>query len=399
MRGRRAARAVKQRLTGGQSGRLQSLGHDHDRGHRTYVEQIGAGGELWLRTKPFSVPPNYELQQCLRTFSHIVERLELDVRAQVLDVGCGPGWLSEYLARCGYWVTGVDISEDMIRVAEERIAAIDTPIADGMNAVAEFHAMPVQQMPWSARFDGAVLFDAMHHFHDEVETLGVIHRTLVPGGRIFIHEGVRPPPGSEAERNLIAEMETFGTLESPFDPEYLEEVVRRAGFVDIQRFAAVDDLFDLSRPKEALQRLEHQLNYPDLNTVLARKPSPGSVDGSRFKGRIASNGSPERRAGELVVRLEVTNEGPAYWPSAKEFPYPNGAVMVGPYVPSASGRAELPRTPLPHGVSPGQTVGLSVVLPEAALAEAEHLTIELVREGIAWFGDLGSEPLVVPIPH
>ena len=38
----------------------------------------------------------------------------------------------------------------------------------------------------------------MHHFDDEVETLRVIRRTLVPGGRIFIHEGVRPRRGRRA---------------------------------------------------------------------------------------------------------------------------------------------------------------------------------------------------------
>jgi SAM-dependent methyltransferase len=400
VRGRRAARAVKQRLTGRQAGRLASLGHDHDRGHRTYVEQIGPGGELWLRTKPFSVPPSYELAQCLRTFSHMVERLGLGVRAQVLDVGCGPGWLSEYLARCGYWVTGVDISEDMVRVAGERVAAIDAPIAEGMNAYAEFHALPVQEMPWTERFDGAVLFDAMHHFHDELETLQVIRRTLVPGGRVFIHEGVRPPPGSEAEQNLIAEMETYGTLESPFDPDYLEEVLRRAGFVEIQRFAAVDDLFDLSRPKEALRRLERQLRYPDLNTVLARRPLSGNADGAAFQARIAWNGAAERRDGEVVIWLEVTNDGQAFWPSETNFPFPEGTVMVGPYLGQAGpDRVELPRTPLPHGVRPGETVSIAVIVPAEALGAADRVTIDLVREGIAWFGELGTEPVAVPIPR
>ena len=51
-------------------------------------------------------------------------------------------------------------------------------------------------MPWSSRFDAAILYDTMHHFDNEVETLKVIRRTLVPGGQLFIHEGVLPPKGS-----------------------------------------------------------------------------------------------------------------------------------------------------------------------------------------------------------
>ena len=54
---------------------------------------------MWLRTKPFSAPPNEELPRCLHTFAHIVQLMQLGLRSQVLDVGCGPGWLSEFLAR------------------------------------------------------------------------------------------------------------------------------------------------------------------------------------------------------------------------------------------------------------------------------------------------------------
>ncbi|MGH3028933.1 MAG: class I SAM-dependent methyltransferase, partial [Gaiellaceae bacterium] len=143
-------------------GRLPSLGQDYNEAHRRYVERVGEAAELWLRTKPFSAPPGRELVECLRVFSHIVAQLDLGVRAQVLDVGCGPGWLSELLARCGYAVTGVDVSEDMVGIARERIAAIDAPIGQGVEPLAEFHAMPVLDLPWRNRFDAAVLYDAMH---------------------------------------------------------------------------------------------------------------------------------------------------------------------------------------------------------------------------------------------
>ncbi len=173
-------------------GRLPSLGQDFAEGHRSYVRHLGPAAELWLRTKPFSAPAERELAECLRTFAHIVDQLDLGLRDQVLDVGCGPGWLSEFLARCGYAVTGVDVSEDMVEIARGRVAAIAEQVGVGIGPVAEFHAMPVLELPWRARFEAAILYDAMHHLDDEVATLEVIRRTLVPGGRIFIHEGVRP---------------------------------------------------------------------------------------------------------------------------------------------------------------------------------------------------------------
>jgi SAM-dependent methyltransferase len=152
-------------------GRLGDLGQDYDRGHLTYVEQLTPAERLWLRTKPFGAPPNEELPRCLRTFAHVVELMQLGLRAQVLDVGCGPGWLSELLARCGYWVTGVDISPDMVEIARQRVDAIQDPIGEEIEPLAEFHALPVREMPWTGRFDGAVLYDTMHHFDDELATL------------------------------------------------------------------------------------------------------------------------------------------------------------------------------------------------------------------------------------
>src|SRR2546430_7825079 len=273
-------------------GRLESLVHDHDRGHREYVQQIPEGERLWLRTKPFSAPPNFELAACLRTFAHVVDHLGLGLRAQVLDVGCGPGWMGEFLAGCGYWVTGIDISEDMVEIARSRVAAIPGQVGEGVEPFAEFHAMPVRELPWTDRFDAAVLYDTMHHFDDELETLQVILRTLVPGGTIYIREGARPAAGSEGEQALIEEMRVRQTLESPFDPHYLLEVVREAGFEDVRRLLEVDELVsvhDLRQPFNAIARfLRYRAGRGDINTIVARKRLglEARIDPPNFFGRI-----------------------------------------------------------------------------------------------------------------
>jgi SAM-dependent methyltransferase len=391
-------RALLRRRKGG---RVPSLGQDYQRGHLEYVARMGPAGERWLQTKPFSAPPSRELVHCLRVFAHIVERLGLGLRAQVLDVGCGPGWLSEYLARCGYWVTGIDVSEDMVRIARERVGKIENPIGEGVEALAEFHVMDVSELPWSSRFDVAVLHDTMHHFDEELETLRVIRRTLVPGGRIFIEEGVRPPPGSEAERNLIEEMRRFGTLESPFDPAYLVEVLENAGFVGISRFAEVDELLDLSRPDQARKLVDERLRQPETNTIIAVNPIPAGPDGGgTWRADIAAVGpwtiSPDGR--EFLLPVHVTNVGHSFWPIGPSFPYPQGAVTVAPYATGPTGeRIELPRAPLPFAVSPGGVVGVHVRIPRDAVSGVDEITIDLVREGIAWFAELGSTPLAVPL--
>jgi SAM-dependent methyltransferase len=386
----------------GSPGRLPSLGQDYAAGHRTYVEQLTEGGRLWLRTKPFYAPPTEELTLCLRTFAHIVEQLGLGLRAQVLDVGCGPGWLSEFLARCGYWVTGIDISEDMVEIARERVAAIDQPIGDGIEPVAEFHAMPVRDLPWSDRFDAAILYDTMHHFDDEVATLEVIGKTLVPGGRIYIREGARPAPGSEGERQLIEEMEVYGTLESPFDPAYLEQVVGQAGFTDVQRFVEFDELVEVGDVGGMFNRMREQLSYrlgrgaPETNILIATKPL-GDGEETGFSAEISTDGSwrPSEDGRRLVLEVRIRNTGDTFWPTG---PFGHGVVTVGPYVPLPDGtRRELPRVGLPRAVPPGEEIALELAVPRDAAGDADEIAVDCVREGIAWFSDLGSTPLVAPV--
>src|SRR5215475_525660 len=387
------------RLWGSGDGRLEPLGHDFDRGHRDYVKELSEGERLWLETKPFSAPPSFELATCLRTFAHIVDQLTLGLRAQVLDVGCGPGWMSEYLARCGYWVTGIDISEDMVEIARLRVAQIPGQVGEGIDAHAEFHAMPVREMPWADRFDAAILYDTMHHFDDELETLRVILRTLVPGGTIYIREGARPAPGSDSEKALIDEMRTWSTLESPFDPRYLLQVVREAGFEDVRRLVEVDELVDVGDVRSPFQGLVRFSRYRagrgEINTVIARKPLglELSSDAANFSGRLESEGSWDLTAepGKALRWVTVTNTGKAFWPTGSSFPFPSGVVTVAPYHVGPDGeRIELARATLPHGVSAGASV--SVLIRLDADTVGREVRIDLVREGLAWFSELGSEP-------
>src|ERR1700694_2470790 len=50
-----------------------------------------------------------------------IERMRVPTDARVLDVGCGTGWASRLLAAFAIngRVTGIDISDEMVRVARE----------------------------------------------------------------------------------------------------------------------------------------------------------------------------------------------------------------------------------------------------------------------------------------
>ena len=79
-----------------------------------------------LRVDPFLLyqKPYYDAT-ALREFGLALRVLQQWVPpgGSVLDLGCGPGWSSLFLARAGFDVVGVDISERMIEIARERAGA------------------------------------------------------------------------------------------------------------------------------------------------------------------------------------------------------------------------------------------------------------------------------------
>ena len=59
------------------------------------------------------------------------EKRILDLRPgsrEICDVGCGTGPLAVRLAQKGYKVTGIDLSEDMLRVASDKVRAWGVPV-------------------------------------------------------------------------------------------------------------------------------------------------------------------------------------------------------------------------------------------------------------------------------
>lgn len=99
-------------------------------------------------------------------------------KAWVLDIGCGAGAQSAWLAEEGFGVVGIDVAQTAVEKARKRTrtlpATIDTCDAMEMNYV-------------SNQFDAAVDVCCLQHLdHDQVrKALAEIYRVLKPGGWLF----------------------------------------------------------------------------------------------------------------------------------------------------------------------------------------------------------------------
>jgi ubiquinone/menaquinone biosynthesis C-methylase UbiE len=97
---------------------------------------------------------------------------------RILDLGCGLGGYAIPLARKGHFVVGVDISEVMLRFAQERARAA------GVEPRMQFVKANVQRLPvLSPPFDLAFsTFGALNHVNDLRATLRSISNLLRDGG-------------------------------------------------------------------------------------------------------------------------------------------------------------------------------------------------------------------------
>jgi SAM-dependent methyltransferase len=118
----------------------------------------------------------------LTTNIAVLERLLSLSGSDIVDVGCGGGWLARELAGRGARVTGTEISEGQLADARAR------GDADGRIT---YLVGPAQELPLTdACADVVVFMNSLHHVPETAmgEALGEAGRVLRPGGRLLVAE-------------------------------------------------------------------------------------------------------------------------------------------------------------------------------------------------------------------
>jgi ubiquinone/menaquinone biosynthesis C-methylase UbiE len=146
---------------------------------------------------------------------------------RVLDVACGTGVVARHaapVAGASGRVVGLDLNEDMLRVARAHSAGVNPPI--------EWRLGNAAQLPFPAgAFDAVFCQQALQFFADPVASLAEMRRVLSPAARAVVsvcrpilHSPAYVTLANALERHVSPEAGAM--MRSPFSPWSVEQFRR-----------------------------------------------------------------------------------------------------------------------------------------------------------------------------
>ncbi len=170
----------------------------------------------------------------------LIEECRLTPGSHAIEIGCGPGHVTNMMAQKGATVVGVDLSSEMVRQAKSLYPSL------------KFQEANVEDLPFADdTFDAALINFAIHHFARPEVACREIRRILAPGGR-FVFAGPKEQYGFGAFIEAVAAHHTLDDL--PHGPIYMdaeketyEKLLADSGFeqfrVEVRQLSVrIDDL-------------------------------------------------------------------------------------------------------------------------------------------------------------
>jgi 2-polyprenyl-3-methyl-5-hydroxy-6-metoxy-1,4-benzoquinol methylase len=202
-----------------------------------YMNNIGAEMVKHAVTKPYSDSNRGGLLMEIGA----VLTLMPSPPATVLDCGCGTGWTSCLLARCGFRVTGLDIAPRMIEYAEinKKNEGVDdlTFVADDFETCS-----------FDSEFDCVLFFGSLHHSEAEDRAVKAAYDALKPGGILIASE---PGLGHQKRRVAIDASRKYGVTERDMRPSRIIAAGRKAGFGRARVYPRAEMLSVITYPNES----------------------------------------------------------------------------------------------------------------------------------------------------
>lgn len=182
---------------------------------------------FWDRTAPryardtIKDMPGYE-----RSLARIAALID---GRSVLELGCGTGQSAMRLAPRAASYLGTDISEGMIAIARQRLAAQPVPHLQFRQGTAE--TLAGDMAGEDRQFEVILGLNYLHLVRDLPATLAATHRMLPPGG-LFVSKTACLGDMTVLLRPLLAVMRALGKAPhvTVFGAQQLEDALRAAGF-------------------------------------------------------------------------------------------------------------------------------------------------------------------------
>lgn len=182
-----------------------------------------------------------------------------DVRGRnVLDMGCGDGWLSVILAKRGAHVWAYDISKSAIETAHQR--ARD----NGVEHTTHFDVASAYSTPYgNEQFDLVIGQAILHHLGDKEALARELKRVMRPGAKAVFCEPFAAVPWLKAVRRMVPVR-----TDAEDDPDqqqmtYSDFDVFRSHFtvelVEYQLFSRLDRVLKSRRAIRFLSRVDRRL--------------------------------------------------------------------------------------------------------------------------------------------
>lgn len=151
----------------------------------------------------------------------ILDNAEIEEGQDILDVACGTGVMFPYYLRRGVSsVTGIDISPEMAKIAEEKYA--------GESSV-QVICGDVEETSFDRKFDRIVVYNALPHFPKPKRLIKILAGLLKEDGRLTIAHGQSREAIDNHHKGSASKVSnglmSAESLKRLFDPYFTVEVM------------------------------------------------------------------------------------------------------------------------------------------------------------------------------
>jgi ubiquinone/menaquinone biosynthesis C-methylase UbiE len=117
-----------------------------------------------------------------QTILAMLDLMQVEPGATILEVGCGSGANTLRIARAGKRVCAADVSQNMLQQAQARVAAA------GLESIVEFRLEDLTRLTFpDATFRHVFSWDAITRIHDVEKALDELARIIEPGGNLALY--------------------------------------------------------------------------------------------------------------------------------------------------------------------------------------------------------------------